>query len=218
MSNAHENINGPDKGKLLYALDWLYDKAVGGISGISGCYKIADDYLRKYNNDPKIAARKMIKSQIMKCTTTGFLTNLGGILTLPIAVPANITTVWFVQLQMIAAIAVMAGLDPTHDEVKALCYACLAGSGSIDIVKQAGVKFANKGGKVLIEKIPAEAIKALNRKLGMRFITKWGEKGIINLGKLVPALGGAIGGAFDFASTRIIGNRAIKLFIDCQEF
>ena len=52
----------------------------------------------------------------------------------------------------------------------------------------------------------------------MRFITKWGEKGIICHGKLVPALGGAIGGAFDFASTRIIGNRVIKLFADCKEF
>ena len=52
----------------------------------------------------------------------------------------------------------------------------------------------------------------------MRFITKWGEKGIISHGKLVPALGGAIGGAFDFASTRIFGNRVIKLFADCKEF
>ena len=176
MDEPNENKNVPDKNALLKALDWLYDKAVGGISGISGCRKLAEDYLTKYNHDPKIAARKMVKSQILKCTTSGFVTSLGGILTLPVAIPANISTVWFVQLQMIAATAVMAGLDPSHDEVKSLCYACLAGSGSVDIVKQAGVKFANKGGKVLINKIPTEAVRALNKKLGIFaawFAARW---------------------------------------------
>lgn len=218
MEDPKANRNMPDKNALLKALDWVYDKAVGGVTGVSGCWQLANDYLQKYNNDPKIAARKMVKAQIMKCTTSGFLTSLGGLLTLPIAIPANITTVWFVQLQMIAATAVMSGLNPSHDEVKALCYACLAGSGSIDIVKQAGVKFANKGGKVLINKISGETIKAINRKLGMRFVTRGGTTGIVNLGKAVPVFGGLVGGGFDFATTRIIANRAIKLFIDDQVF
>lgn len=218
MDEAYDGEKTLDKNALLKALDWIYDRAVGGLSGDSGCWTLAKDYLNKYNNDPKIASRKMVKAQILKCTTSGVLTSLGGIITLPIAVPANITTVWFVQLQMIAATAVMAGLNPAHDEVKALCYACLAGSGSVDIVKQAGVKFANKGGKVLIKKIPTEAVRALNKKLGMLFITKGGETGVINLGKMVPILGGVVGGSFDYASTRIIANRAIKLFIDDQVF
>lgn len=216
MKEANTNSNAPDKNALLKALDWVYDKAVGGVSGVSGCWQLANDYLEKYNHDPKTAARKMVKAQIMKCTTSGFLTSLGGVLTLPIAIPANITTVWFVQLQMIAATAVMAGLNPSHDEVKALCYACLAGSGSVDILKQAGVKFANKGGQVLIKKIPVEVIRAVNKKLGMLFVTKGGTTGIVNLGKAVPVLGGVVGGGFDFATTRIIANRAIKLFIEDQ--
>ena len=216
MEDPNANKNVPDKNALLKALDWVYDKAVGGVPGVSGCWQLANDYLQKYNNDPKIAARKMVKAQIMKCTTSGFLTSLGGILTLPIAIPANISTVWFVQLQMIAATAVMAGLNPSHDEVKALCYACLAGSGSVDILKQAGIKFVNKGGQVLIKRIPIEVIHAVNKKLGMLFITKGGTTGIVNLGKAVPVLGGVVGGGFDLVTTRIIANRAIKLFIDDQ--
>ncbi len=121
-------------------------------------------------------------------------------------------------MQMIATIAVMAGLNPSHDEVKALCYSCLAGSGSVDILKQAGVKFANKGGQVIIKRIPVEVIRAANKKIGMLFITKGGTKGIINLGKAVPVLGGVVGGGFDYITTRIIANRAIKLFIDDQVF
>ena len=199
--------------KLQEALDWLYDQAVGGIPGISGCWQIANDYLTKYDDNIELAAKKMAKAQIIKCTTSGFLTSLGGILTLPIAIPANITSVWFIQLQMIAAMAVMGGYNPSHDEVRMLTYACLTGTGVTDILKQAGVKFANQGGNVLIQKIPVETIRAINKKLGMRFITKFGEKGIINLGDMVPILGGIVGGGFDFASTRVIANTAIKTFI-----
>ena len=201
-----------DKNVLLKALDWTYDKVVGGVAGTSNCYELAQEYLRKYV-DPKIAARKLANMQITKCATTGFLTGLGGLITLPVTLPANITAVWFVQLRMIAAIAVLGGLDPKDDQVQTLCYACLSGSGGVDIVKQAGIQFAKQGGKVLIKKIPGEVFKAMNAKLGMRFITKFGEKGIINLGKGVPVLGGLVGGGIDLASTRVIANTAIRLFL-----
>lgn len=199
--------------KIQEALDWCYDKAVSGVGALSGSDKIAADYLEKYIN-PKLAAKQMVRSQIAKCTTSGFVTSLGGILTLPITIPANITTVWYVQLQMIAAIARMGGYDPKHDEVQAMAYACLTGSGIVDVLKQSGVKFVNQGAKVLIQKLPYEAVKAINKKVGMRFLTKFGEKGIINLGKMIPVAGGIVGGGIDFASTKIIADRAIKLFID----
>ena len=49
--------------------------------------------------------------------------------------------------------------------------------------------------------------------MGFRFITKFGEKGVINLGKMVPLAGGVIGGGMDVASTTAIGHSAIKMFI-----
>ena len=48
---------------------------------------------------------------------------------------------------------------------------------------------------------------------GFRFVTKFGEKGIVNLGKVVPVLGAFIGGGVDVASTRIIGYNAYKVFM-----
>lgn len=199
--------------KMIETLDWLYEKAVSGFSEKSGCWKLAEDYSLKYH-DPLIAAKKLANSQITKCTISGAVTSLGGIATMPVALPANITSVWYVELQMIAAIAILGGYDPSHDEVRMLTYACLSGSGITDVLKNAGVDFAIKGGKILIEKIPGEVFKAINKKLGMRFITRFGEKGIINLGKMVPVLGAGIGGGFDLVSSRIIANTAIKTFIE----
>ena len=55
--------------------------------------------------------------------------------------------------------------------------------------------------------------KIVNSKVGFRFVTKFGEKGVVNLGKVVPVLGGVIGGTLDVASTKIIGNNVYKIFI-----
>ena len=68
-----------------------------------------------------------------------------------------------------------------------------------------------------INKIPGKVLTKINQKIGFRFITKFGEKGIINMGKLVPGVGGLISGGFDFADTRIIAKRAYKQFILGQE-
>ena len=45
-------------------------------------------------------------------------------------------------------------------------------------------------------------------------IGKFGEKGILNLGKLVPGVGAVINGGLDYAETKVIGNRAYKAFFE----
>ena len=65
----------------------------------------------------------------------------------------------------------------------------------------------------MVKKIPGEVLVKINQKVGFRFLTKLGSKGLINIGKAVPVVGGIIGGGFDFAETRVIANRAYKMFI-----
>lgn len=92
-------------------------------------------------------------------------------------------------------------------------YACLAGISIDQIVKQAGIKFGTKFTTAMIKKIPGTVLTKINQKVGFRFLTKFGEKGIINIAKLVPVVGGVIGGGFDLAETKTIANRAYKMFI-----
>ena len=44
-------------------------------------------------------------------------------------------------------------------------------------------------------------------------VTKFGTKGLINIGKALPVVGGVISGGFDFAETKIIADRAYKMFV-----
>ena len=65
----------------------------------------------------------------------------------------------------------------------------------------------------MIKKIPSTLLTKINQKVGFRFLTKFGEKGLINLGKTIPLVGGIVGGGIDFAGTKIIAKKAQNVFI-----
>ena len=202
-----------DQEGVMRLLDKLYEQATQGIAMVSPpIEETAGDYLRK-NPDIDTAAKKFINYQIAKCTTSGFLAGLGGIITLPVTIPANVSSVLYVQMRMIAGLAYMGGYDTDSDQVQTLVYACLAGISVDQVLKQAGIKFGNKFAMAMVKKIPGEVLAKINQRVGFRFITKFGTKGIINLGKAVPAVGGVIGGGFDFIETKAIANRAYGLFV-----
>lgn len=173
---------------------------------------LVQDYLTK-NEDAMSAAKSLINNSTVKCGTSGFASSFGGFLSMIATLPANITSVMYVQLRMCCAIAKMGGYDIHSDQVQTMIYACLTGSAMSDVLKQSGIKFANKFGTKTIERIPAKTLTAINQKVGFRFVTKFGQTGIINLGKVIPVVGGIVGGGIDVASTRIIGRNAVNLFL-----
>lgn len=197
---------------IMNTLDWAYEKAVNGVPGLDSAQELAEDYLK--GNDPLVdKVNSLIRWQNTKCATSGFISGLGGIITLPVAVPANITSVMYVQVRMIAAIAYMGGYDIRDDKVKSLVYVCLLGNAGKDILKELGIKIGNKITQTMIQKISAQVITKINQTVGFRLLTKFGEKGLINLGKAIPLVGAVIGATLDLAATDVIGNVARDTFI-----
>ena len=202
-----------DKNGLMNVLDVCYDKALSGIPLVSeSVTELADEYMEKYPN-PKIAVNRLVNNQVLKCGTSGFITGLGGLITLPIAIPANLSSVLYVQLRMIACIAYIGGHKPTSDEVRTLAYVCLTGTACADILKRSGIKVGEKITTNLIKKIPGTVLTKINQRVGFRFITKFGQKGVMNLWKMVPLVGGVVGGGIDVVSTRLIAKNAVRVFI-----
>lgn len=199
--------------KIEQALDWAYDKAVNGIPGLDSAQEIAESYMKK-EGTPERCVNALIRWQNTKAATSGFVTGLGGIITLPVAIPANITSVIYIQVRMIAAIAHMGGHDLKDDNVRSLVYVCLTGNAAAEILKEAGIQIGIKLTRSAISKVSSEVIKSINKAVGFRLLTKFGQKGTINLIKLIPLAGGLIGGAFDGVTTNIIGNIARKTFIE----
>lgn len=198
--------------QMMELLDKCYSGAVNGLPGSKSCEVLATEYLNKYT-DSKVAAKKFIDNQIAKCTTSGFVTGLGGLITLPVAIPANVASVLYVQMRMIASLAVMGGYNLNDDEVQTLVYLCLVKSSIADVCKSAGVQVANKVTLNLLKKLPGTVLTKINKKVGFRLVTKFGEKGVVNLVELVPVAGGIVGGGVDFVGTKLIANKAYKVFL-----
>ncbi len=174
---------------------------------------MANDYLKKYKTKEE-ACEAMIRNQIAKCATSGFITGFGGFITMPVTLPANITSVIYVQMRMIACTSYMAGFDLDSDQTQTFVYACLAGGAVNNVIKQEGIKFGVKFANGLIKKIPCKVLTKINQKVGFRFVTKFGTRGIVNLGKLIPGVGAVISGGLDLVETKIIAKRSYKWFFE----
>lgn len=204
--------NKPTTGTLLKVLDWAYDKALAGLPGLNSAVELSESYL-KQEGTLRHKANALIRWQNVKSGSSGFITGLGGFMTLPVAIPANLASVLFIQIRMIAAIAHMGGYDLRDDRVKSLVFACLAGNVAKDILQEIGISAGTRITAQLIARISEQTIIAINQKVGFQLLSKTGGKGVVNLGKAVPLVGGVIGGSFDTVMTNLIGNIARDVFI-----
>ena len=198
---------------LVKVAKWLTNAAVSGIGPLSSSVDLAEEY-RIDNSYPDDDARvkSLIKWEAAKNFGTGFLTGLGGFVTLPITVPAGMGAAWAVQARMVGAIAEIYGHSVKESKVQTMILLCLIGSDAAAVLRQCGVKVGRKVSEKLIEKIPGKILTEINKKVGFRLITKGGEKGVINLTKCIPVVGGVVSGAVDVVSCRVVGKCAVKMF------
>lgn len=199
---------------IMKLLGNCYQKCLNGIPKVSPPVdELAEEYLKKHETRES-AAKAFIRNQEVKCTTSGFLSGFGGVITLPVSVPANIANVLYVQLRMISCLAYMGGYEVDSDQTQTLVYACLAGVSVNKILKDVGMKIGVKLTNSMIKKIPGKVLTKINQKVGFRLVTKFGTKGAINLGKAVPVVGAIVGGGMDLVETKKIANRAYKNFLE----
>lgn len=200
--------------KMLKVLDWAYEKSLNGIPGVSDPIEVFASSYTKGAGTTVQNVNSLIRWQISKTTTSGFLTGLGGLITLPVAIPADISTGIYVHMRMIAAIAHIGGYDIKDDKVKSLIYLCLVGESVKDILKDGGIVIGSKLAMSSLKSVSGKTLTKINRMVGFRLVTKFGEKGAVNLIKFIPVAGGIIGGTVNAIGTNTIGNLARKTFIE----
>ena len=198
--------------EMMNLLDVCYDKALQGVlPGEKSIEELAEDYLYKSSSKKK-AIDDLIGYQTLLCGTNGFITGLGGLLVLPVTIPTNVAGVIYVQLRMIAAIAHINGYDIYSDQVRTIAYTCLTGSSAANILKNVGIKISEKVAVNALKRVPGAILIKINQQVGFRLVTKFGQKGLVNVIKMMPLVGGVVGGVFDTGMTLTIGNIAKKVF------
>lgn len=189
----------------LGILDSIYVQALNGLPGSNSVQALAEDYLSGAGS-LETRVDSFINWQVAKCSATGFLTGLGGLITLPVTIPANVGVNLYVQTRMAAAIAYMGGYEIHNDKVKTMVYLSLVGSATSEVLKDIGMKMAMDFAE---KKISGAILNKVQQSVAEKVLAKGASQFV----KVIPIIGGLVGAGFDGVTTKAIGKAAKNFFI-----
>ena len=182
----------------------MYPKAVSGLPLLDTPEKLAAPYLRR--GASRARAEAMIGRHIALSGLTGFVTGLGGWITMPVTVPADLAGVALLQLHMAASCAVLADHDLEDDDMRKTVVECLlktdgdSNTEQEETLSRVTVKLAEKGVRSITKASLLWGAAAAGRRIGGR------------IARGVPFLGGAIGAVSDAYNTRIVARHTLDTF------
>jgi uncharacterized protein (DUF697 family) len=196
---------------FLQAFDWAYGRALDGLPGFDGAEELAKKYTARHATTDA-AIKALIRSQTGLAGSAGFLTGVGGFVSLPVAIPANLASALYIQVRMIAAIAYLRGHDIRTAEVRGLVLACLTGSKAADTLKNAGTRLSLRVTRDIAGWVSPAMLKKAERMAGVSATALSGAGGAAKMGKFVQVVGGVVAAGFDAAMTQLIGRAADRVF------
>lgn len=173
------------------------------------------DQLKSLNDDidNHTLAKKIISRRALKAGGVGAVTNLGGLVTMPVTMPADLYITFRVQVRMVLAIAHIFGWDINDREITTDVLLVMGGSGSLEALSGAGIKVGQEFAKKAVDKyINREVMKKVNKVISRKIITKAGEKSFTSFTKLVPLVGAPIGGGINLIGTHAVGKAALEFY------
>ncbi len=105
----------------------VLEVAIDGYGRMPSAKTVAARHLQRLGGSVDEAITSIIDHHIRLASAQGFVTNIGGVAALPVAIPANITGVAIVQVRMVAAIAHLRGYDLNDNRVRTAIVMCLMG-------------------------------------------------------------------------------------------
>lgn len=189
----------------------LLRRGINGVGPFKGAAEIAEEHLRD-SRDPEQAIRRLIRTHVRLAATSGFATSFGGFTAMPVTLPAGVTGLYVIGTRLSAAIAHVRGYDIESDEVRSAVMVTLLGSAGAEALKKAGVEVGKRTATEALRNLPGRVLLEINKKVGYRLLTRFGEGGVFTLGKGIPLVGGAVGAGMDGAACRSIGAYARAAF------
>ena len=189
-------------------------RAINGAGPLPPAAASADKQLDDEKGNVDKAISEIIEMHVRYAAAQGFVTNVGGLVTAVVAVPANLTGLTLVQCRMIAGIAHLRGYDLDDPRVRNAILACLLGEDEVNrLVKKKKLPappLALATAPVHdpeVERVVASDVAAelITRVAGKRLAT--------TLGKRVPVVGGLVGLTADGFATWKIGRYAGREFL-----
>lgn len=203
--------SGPMGGAALALSERLITVGIDGLATFDSADKIAADALAKHPN-PDEAIADIISSHRKLAGAGGFVTGLGGFVTMLVALPANVGGFYLIATRMVAAIAKVRGYDVTHPSMRSAVLLTLVGAEADTVLKRAGVVSTGRLASLASRQLPPPALMVVNKAIGFRLAGQVGQKAVSRVGKAIPVAGGVIGAGLDIYLLGKIADNAKKQF------
>jgi uncharacterized protein (DUF697 family) len=184
-------------------------RAINGVGPLPPAADAADKQLKEQHGDVERAVHEVIENHVRYAGGQGFLTNLGGLATAALTIPANISGLAMIQCRLVAGIAHLRGYDLDDPRVHNAILACMLGE---DAVNNLVRKKKLPAPPMAIATAPAHdphLDKVIAAEVTSELITKVaGKRVATTVGRRVPVVGGLVGASADAYATWQIGRYA----------
>ncbi len=208
-------MTGPEPGDVPGSAlaTYLLEKGLKGLGPLSSAESLATEYLidADYGDDDRRVAA-LVRWETAKNFTTGFLTGLGGFVTLPVAVPSALAASWVLQARMSGAIARIYGHDLDAERTRTSILLSLAGDVARQAMKDLGLDVGDRLTRRAVDQIPGRALVEVNKRIGTKLLAEVGQRVALRFPRAVPVFGGVVGGSLDAMVCRKVGSTAKQLF------
>lgn len=182
----------------------LMDIGIDGLGPLDSVAEIVAEAMGEQKDDREKAITDIVRSHIKLGAAGGFVTGIGGFVTMIASMPANIAGFYVLATRMVGSIAQIRGYDLNRPEVRTAVLLTLVGADSQDLLAKAGVAGGGKLATVAMKRLPKAAVMVINKGVGFKLATQLGSKSLSRLGRFVPVVGGGIGAGIDgFLMNRI---------------
>lgn len=185
--------------------------AIVGVGPLPGAAVAADRLRGEHGDDVDRAVRHAIESHVRLASIGGFATNLGGLVTSALTLPANISGMAIIQCRLVATIAHLRGHDLTDPRVRNAVLVTLLGEDKVDAEIK---RMKLPAPPMAIATAPAYDA-ALDNLIATAVATELlgrvaGKRVVASVGKRIPVVGGVVGAGADAWATLQIGRYASR--------
>jgi len=180
-------------------------RAIVGVGPLPPAAKAADAQLKEQKGNRERAVHEVIENHVRYAGAQGFVTNIGGVVTMALTIPANVSGLALIQCRMIAGIAHLRGYDLDDPRVRNAILTCLLGEDTVNAMIKKRKLPAPPMALATAPVNDPELDRILSAEVASELITKVAGKRIaVTVGRRVPIVGGVVGlGADAYATWRI---------------
>lgn len=213
MKDNHSERDYSTADKAGNFLKRVISLGINGGGGLSSAKELGDQYLQKPEYKSRVERiDALIKWEERKNFTSGFLTGLGGIISMPVTIPASLGINWVLQIRMVAAMAYIGGFDIDDPPVRMSIALCLLGKRGKEVLNTDTAQLTEMLKKRTFTQLPKQSLQLINQTIASKLMQLATAKGFSRLSKAIPLMGGVVGGILDYKSCHDTAQFAKELF------